>query len=60
MSFLSIVKSSAAINLPLREGHAPSYLIRRMMKLCYAVTKIIVNERGQQEFSKEIIRPIEY
>ena len=58
MSFPSIVKSSATINLPLHEGHAPSYLIKRMIKLSYAITKIIVNEHGQQEFLKRLSDPL--
>jgi uncharacterized protein len=41
---------TSTINLPLHNGHAPSYLIRRMIKLSYAISKVIINEYGQQEF----------
>jgi hypothetical protein len=52
------VKSSATINLPLHGGHAPSYLIRRMIKLSYAISKVIVDEYGQQEFLRRLADPL--
>jgi uncharacterized protein len=52
------VKSSATINLPLHGGHAPSYLIRRMVKLSYAISKVIVDEYGQQEFLRRLADPL--
>lgn len=52
------MKSSATINLPLHGGHAPSYLIRRMIKLSYAISKVIVDEYGQQEFLRRLADPL--
>ena len=52
------MKSSATINLPLHGGHAPSYLIRRMVKLSYAISKVIVDEYGQQEFLRRLADPL--
>jgi len=34
------------INLPLHGGHAPAYLIKRMIRLCEAISKVIVDEYG--------------
>ena len=50
--------SSATINLPLHGGHAPSYLIRRMIKLSYAISKVIVNEYGQHELLRRLADPL--
>jgi uncharacterized protein len=50
--------SSATINLPLHGGHAPSYLIRRMVKLSYAISKVIVNEYGQHELLRRLADPL--
>ena len=49
---------SATINLPLHGGHAPSYLIRRMVKLSYAISKVIVNEYGQHELLRRLADPL--
>ena len=50
--------SSATINLPLHGGHAPSYLIRRMIKLSYAISKVIVKEYGQHELLRRLADPL--
>ncbi|HEY5631658.1 MAG TPA: DUF763 domain-containing protein, partial [Nitrososphaeraceae archaeon] len=52
------LKSSATINLPLHGGHAPPYLIRRMVKLSYAISKVIVDEYGQQELLRRLSDPL--
>ena len=52
------MKSSATINLPLHGGHAPAYLIRRMVKLSYAISKVIVDEYGQHEFLRRLADPL--
>jgi hypothetical protein len=44
------LKASATVNLPLHGGHAPAYLIRRMIALSHAISKIIVDEYGKHEF----------
>lgn len=46
------------VNLPLHGGHAPSYLIKRMIKLSSAICKIIIDERGVKEFFNRISDPL--
>lgn len=46
------------IQLPLHPGHAPQWLVRRMEKLSFAISKIIVEEHGQHEFLKRISDPL--
>ena len=46
------------INLPLHTGHAPAYLIRRMIKLSRAMSKVIIDEYGQQEFLRRLSDPL--
>ena len=52
------MKPRATINLPLHGGHAPQYLIKRMIKLSYAVSKVIVDEYGEQELLKRLADPL--
>ena len=49
---------TSAINLPLHGGHAPSYLIRRMIRLSHAISKVIIDEHGQQEFLRRLSDPL--
>ena len=49
---------TSAINLPLHGGHAPSYLVRRMTKLSYSISKVIIDEYGQQEFLRRLSDPL--
>jgi uncharacterized protein len=49
---------TSTINLPLHNGHAPSYLIRRMIKLSYAISKVLIDEYGQQEFLSRLSDPL--
>jgi uncharacterized protein len=46
------------INLPLHKGHAPAYLIRRMIRLSNAISKAIINEYGQKEFLRRLSDPL--
>ncbi len=46
------------VNLPLHGGHAPSYLIKRMIKLSSAICKILIDERGVKEFFNRISDPL--
>lgn len=46
------------MNLPLHGGHAPQYLVRRMIKLCGILSEIIVNEHGTEEFLRKISDPL--
>lgn len=48
----------ATIKLPLHGGHAPPYLIDRMIKLSGAIAKVIVNEYGEHEFLRRISDPL--
>ena len=52
------MKPRATINLPLHGGHAPQNLIKRMIKLSYAISKVIVDEYGEQELLKRLADPL--
>ena len=49
---------SSTITLPLHNGHVPAYLIRRMIKLSYAISKVLVEEYGQQVFLQRLSDPL--
>lgn len=55
---VALNSSSATINLPLHGGHAPSYLVRRMVELSYSISKVIVDEYGQHELLKRLADPL--
>jgi uncharacterized protein len=55
---LKSFSASATINLPLHGGHAPAYLIRRMIKLSSAISKVIVDQYGQQELLRRLADPL--
>ena len=46
------------INLPLHGGHAPPYLIKRMIKLSYTISKVIIDEYGPHEFLRRLSDPL--
>ena len=46
------------MSLPLHGGHAPPYLIRRMITLSHAISKVIIDEYGQQEFLRRLSDPL--
>jgi hypothetical protein len=46
------------VNLPLHHGQAPSYLVKRMIKLSSAISTIIIEENGTKEFFKRISDPL--
>jgi uncharacterized protein len=46
------------INLPLHTGHAPAYLVRRMIRLSHAMSKVIIDEYGQTEFLRRLSDPL--
>lgn len=46
------------VNLPLHHGQAPSYLVKRMIKLSSAISTIIIEENGSKEFFKRISDPL--
>src|SRR5206468_5906067 len=48
----------STIKLPLHGGYAPSYLINRMIKLSGAISKVIVNEYGEQDFLRRLSDPL--
>src|SRR5918995_1912609 len=48
----------ATIKLPLHGGHAPPYLIARMIKLSGAISKVIVDEYGHHEFLRRLSDPL--
>ena len=49
---------NSTINLPLHGGHAPSYLVKRMIRLSYAISKVIIDEHGQREFLNRLSDPL--
>lgn len=50
--------ATATINLPLHGGHAPAYLVRRMIKLSYAISEVIVDEYGGHDFLRRLADPL--
>ena len=50
--------ATATINLPLHGGHAPAYLVKRMIKLSSAISKVIVDEYGGHEFIRRLADPL--
>lgn len=48
----------ATINLPLHGGHAPPYLIKRMIKLSRAISKVIVDQYGEHGFLRRLSDPL--
>jgi uncharacterized protein len=50
--------ATATINLPLHGGHAPAYLVKRMIKLSYAISKVIVDEYGGHDFIRRLADPL--
>ena len=49
---------NSTINLPLHGGHAPPYLVKRMIRLSYAISKVIIDEYGQREFLNRLSDPL--
>lgn len=54
----SKLQRAPSINLPLHTGHAPAYLVRRMIKLSHAMSKVIIEEYGQIEFLRRLSDPL--
>jgi hypothetical protein len=52
----STLQKAPLINHPLQTGHAPAYLVRRMIKLLGAMSKVIIDEYGQQKFLRRLTR----
>jgi len=46
------------MNLPLHGGRPPAYLVRRMIRLSRAMSKVIVDEYGQREFLRRLSDPL--
>ncbi|MEM3094394.1 MAG: DUF763 domain-containing protein [Nitrososphaera sp.] len=46
------------INLPLHTGRAPAYLVRRMIRMSHAMSKVIIDEYGQVEFLRRLSDPL--
>lgn len=53
-----VLSKRGTIQLPLHSGHAPQWLVKRMEKLSYAISKIIVEEHGHHEFLKRMSDPL--
>lgn len=46
------------MNLPLHGGHAPPYLIKKMVKLSHAISKVIIDQYGEHEFLRRLSDPL--
>ncbi len=46
------------MNLPLHGGHAPPYLVKRMIKLSHCISKVLIDEFGEHEFLKRLSDPL--
>ena len=46
------------IQPPLHPGHAPQWLVQRMSKLSYAISKLLIEEHGQHEFLRRMSDPL--
>ena len=52
------MQKAPTINLPLHGGHAPAYLVRRVIRLSHAMSKVLIDEYGQQEFLRRLSDPL--
>ncbi len=52
------MRRTSFINLPLHTGHPPVYLVRRMIRLSNAMTKVVVDSHGPQEFLRRLSDPL--
>ncbi len=46
------------MNLPLHGGHAPPYLVKRMIKLSRCISKVVIDEHGEHEFLRRLADPL--
>ena len=46
------------MNLPLHGGHAPRYLVKRMIKPSHCISKVVIDEYGEHEFLKRLSDPL--
>lgn len=54
---MALVKKGT-IQLPLHPGHAPQWLVKRMEKLSFAISKLLIEEHGQHEFLRRMSDPL--
>lgn len=52
------MQKAPSINLPLHTGHAPAYLVRKMIRLSHAMSKVIIDQYGQMEFLRRLSDPL--
>ncbi len=53
-----LLVKKGTIQLPLHPGHAPHWLVKRMEKLSYAISKLIVDEHGPHDFMRRMSDPL--
>ena len=51
------MKKSGLVSLPLHGGHAPQWLVRRMIRLAKGIVRVIVNEYGKDTLLQRISDP---
>jgi len=50
--------NKSSIYLPLHYGHPPQYLLARMKRLAFSISKIFIAEHGTTEFLKRLADPL--
>ncbi len=51
------MRITGTADLPLHEGHAPSWLVRRMKHLASAIVRVIVDDYGEREVLRRLSDP---
>lgn len=52
------LQKAHTINLPLHTGHAPAYLVHRMIRLSHAISKVLIDGYGHAEFLRRLSDPL--
>ena len=53
-----VLINKSSIYLPLHYGHPPQYLLTRMKRLAFSISKIFIAEHGTTEFLKRLADPL--
>jgi len=53
-----VLINKSSIYLPLHYGHPPQYLLARMKRLAFSISKIFIAEHGTAEFLKRLADPL--
>jgi len=58
MLIARVLINKSSIYLPLHYGHPPEYLLARMKRLAFSISKIFIAEHGTTEFLKRLADPL--